>query len=191
MENNFRFAILDGACLYARLEKALAIEPKNLSLYRGSSQESLNTVAPYIFPCPLFSELDKWIVEQGWGLSWGIIVETIADFETAWKHFRKFLMVKTEEGKDLYFRFYDPRVLKMFLPTCDKDQIIDFFGPMEKFITEGDTKETAFVFSHKDGVIKQELVSVASVYGKPPGESMVESEVIRVKKRRKIIDDDF
>ncbi len=152
MDHNFRFAILDGARLYAKLEKALTIEPGNLNLYKGQSQESLAAVAPYIFPCHPFSELEKWIINEGRGLSWGIIVETTADFETAWKHFRKFLLVKTDEGKELYFRFYDPRVLRIFLPTCDAGQLEDFFGPIEKFICadEDPSQMLQFRFNGKD-----------------------------------------
>ena len=48
-------------------------------------------------------------------------------------HFRRFLLVEAPDGDSWYFRFYDPRVLERFLPTCDAAQLTDFFGPVSAY----------------------------------------------------------
>ena len=54
-------------------------------------------------------------------------------------HLRRFLIVLDEDtGKKLYFRFYDPRVLRAFLPTCSKIQVADMFGEIGMFLLEGE-----------------------------------------------------
>ncbi len=157
--------ILDGAKMEGALEKAKNINAIFDSLYRGRSEEELGDVAPYLFSFINHQEFASWIFENGWGNSWGVIVQTKIDFEGCWKHFRKYLLVKTEDSQELYFRFYDPRVLKIFLPTCDEKQIKEFFGPVESFIVEGDTKEEAIRFWHQNGVLKQEILPVEKIFG--------------------------
>jgi len=46
-------------------------------------------------------------------------------------HFKKLLWVQDESKRPLYFRFYDPRVLAAYLPTCTDEEKQQFFGPAE------------------------------------------------------------
>ena len=124
------------------------------SLYKGRSEEDLADVAPYLFDLKNGSEFEKWYAEFGWGNSWGLIVKSEFLFEETYRHFRKFLMVKTENDEQLYFRFYDPRVLRIFLPTCDENQLKEFFGPVEHFICEDEDPEFALVFSFEKNTLK-------------------------------------
>ncbi len=106
------------------------------SLYKGESMEKLADFAPYLFMVSGQPAFSTWLVEQGWGNSWGIYVESAAHPADVYHHFRKFLLVRNERGKELYFRFYDPRVLRQFLPTCDAHQLSAFFGPIQHFLLE-------------------------------------------------------
>ncbi|MDZ4822271.1 MAG: DUF4123 domain-containing protein [Flavobacteriales bacterium] len=130
------YSILDAARIFGELDTAQQLQTNFLSLYMGQSEELLSSVAPYLFAYQPDSEFGKWLLEKGWGNSWGMFVETTVSLEDLRKHFRKFLLVKTEDGKELYFRFYDPRVLRIFLPTCDKAQVKEFFGPVKQFMLE-------------------------------------------------------
>jgi hypothetical protein len=65
-------------------------------------------------------------------------------------------MVQTEDKEELYFRFYDPRVLRIFLPTCDEDQLNEFFGPVDYFVCEDEDPAFALAFTLKDGELKTE-----------------------------------
>ena len=145
------FSILDAARIFGEIETAQTLQTNFLSLYMGQSEEYLSSVAPYLFAYQPESEFSKWLLEKGWGNSWGIFVDTTIDLEQLQKHFRKFLMVKTEDGKELYFRFYDPRVLRIFLPTCDEQQLKDFFGPVSSFSMESEDQEFALAFLLEQG----------------------------------------
>ncbi len=46
-------------------------------------------------------------------------------------------MVYDEEGKPLYFRYYDPRVLRAYLPTCNESELQTVFGPVNHYYAEG------------------------------------------------------
>ena len=36
------------------------------------------------------------------------------------------------------FRFYDPRVLRVYLPTCTGDEAEEFFGPVPEILAESE-----------------------------------------------------
>ena len=66
--------------------------------------------------------LDKLVLE-GWGKRWGIFCISHERFAEVRRHFRRFLMIELEEsGERVYFRFYDPWVMKLFWSSCDARQ---------------------------------------------------------------------
>jgi hypothetical protein len=130
------FAILDAA--RDPLVLALLIQSDDLyqSLYEGPKGDTLAAAAPYLVQLPSDSPLLETLIEMGWGESWGVYLTCEGPFKDVRKHFRRFLMVEIDEGKKVYFRFYDPRVLRVFLPTCLPDEARQFFGPMDSFYME-------------------------------------------------------
>lgn len=159
------FILLDSARIEQNLFDAKQLNLGFKSLYNSNIEPTHSDVAPYLFTFSDNQPFRSWFFENGWGNAWGVIVSTKVSFEDCWKHFRKFLLVKTEDGQELYFRFYDPRVLKIFLPTCDGKQIMEFFGPVDKFIVEGETKEEAIEFWHRQGVLHKNTISVEKLLG--------------------------
>ncbi|MEO8770640.1 MAG: DUF4123 domain-containing protein [Ferruginibacter sp.] len=148
---NFTYLLLDAARILEQLETAQELQPAFICLYTGDSAKLLLSVAPYLFNYQKDSAFEKWYAQKCWGNSAGFFVETVVTMEELHKHFRKFLLVKTEQGKELYFRFYDPRVLRVFLPTCDTAQLKDFFGPIKHLICEDE--DTAFATRYSfDGI---------------------------------------
>lgn len=63
---------------------------------------------------------------------------------------RQFLFVKDEDGKELYFRFYDPRILRLYLPTCTKTETAAFFGPVLRFLIESEDARSLLVFQQDE-----------------------------------------
>jgi len=51
-------------------------------------------------------------------------------------HLRTFLRVRAPDGRVLYFRYYDPRVLRVYLPTCNATELKQVFGPIRRFDME-------------------------------------------------------
>ncbi|WP_224247232.1 DUF4123 domain-containing protein [Hyalangium gracile] len=131
------YAVLDAA----RSDRILTLLRESVeehrSLYEGPQGVALAEVAPYLVQLPKGSLLLSSLVQEGWGKAWGVFLTSDAAFNELRRHLRKFLMVELE-GSDgrFYFRFYDPRVLAQFLPTCAAQQKADFFGPVTSFTYE-------------------------------------------------------
>lgn len=158
IENLITSCILDGACLNEQLKQARDLSVESTSLYRGVSKEELEEVGPYL--CKVNSEFYKWIFENGWGNSWAVFISTQCSFAELYKHFRHFLIVQDEDRRKLYFRFYDPRVLRVFLPTCTIHQLKEFFGPIDKFVVEDSDSKFALIFSLENGLLKKDIVDL-------------------------------
>ena len=139
------YAIVDAA----RDERVLTLLRESVeecrSLYEGPQGETLSEVAPYLVGLP---RRDSWLLEalvqEGWGAHWGVFLTCPLPLLELRRHLRRFLMVEADnmEGR-LYFRFYDPRVLGAFLPTCLEQERKDFFGPIEGFLFNGPGGEVA------------------------------------------------
>jgi len=128
-------------------------------LYQGREFEELWYVAPYLFRCGETSEFLSWIVNEGWGCSWGIFFVASADLKRLADHLRRFVLVTTNEAdKQFYFRFYDPRVLRTYLPTCSSDEAVDFFGPIRCFLTESGRTGELLKFTLNGTGTKQEAI---------------------------------
>jgi Domain of unknown function (DUF4123) len=150
----YNYLLLDAARAELNLYTALELNPNNQSLYKGSAEEDLAGVAPYLFSIKDNTPFADWYFKNGWNNSWGILLFSNAAFEDVYKHFRKFLMVKTEDGQQLYFRFYDPRVLRLFLPTCEPTQLKELFGLVRHFITESEKPDEAMQFWLENSELK-------------------------------------
>jgi hypothetical protein len=150
------YALLDGA-QSVRVVRMLAQEGAEAqSLLETAAQPELHDVAPYLVQFPKHSALLPKIVDKGWGKNWGFFFTSAETFGQLRQHFKNLLTVETEEGKPLYFRYYDPRILRLFLPTCNAEESRRFFGPVDRFIVE-ENAETALYFL---GNPKPQLVKV-------------------------------
>ncbi len=140
------FTVFDAARLGNALTEARQLNPDNASLYTGRSADLLADYAPYLFSFDPQSAFSKWFFANGWSNAWGIFCQTAVSGQELHRHFRRFLLVELEGGKPIYFRFYDPRVLRQFLPTCNAYQLRDFFGPIHYFWVEDDDPDYGLYF---------------------------------------------
>jgi len=94
------------------------------------------------------------LVRSGWGKGWGIFCTSASLLEEVVTHFRSFVLLRTQEQRPLYFRFYDARVLRAFLPTCEPQELNAIFGPIASYLVEADRPDTLLAFSPgADGLI--------------------------------------
>lgn len=147
MSSAANYILLDAARMADEIDKALELNKSGKTLFNAKSEHTLVTVSPYLFNYETETDFSKWLIENGWGNSWGVFVLSYNDFDSLHKHFRKFITVKTEDGEELYFRFYDPRVLRIFLPTCDTNQLKEFFGPVKAYLMEDEDSAFGLIFT--------------------------------------------
>jgi hypothetical protein len=130
------FAVLDGASVPNLPQELYQHEPDYLCLYRGALEPDLAETAPYLVRLEPGTPFTEWVLNEGWGNHWGILCSARCQMRDLRAHFRRFLIVYDASGKPLYFRYYDPRVLRTFLPTCTPPELSSLFGPLTGFFVE-------------------------------------------------------
>ncbi len=159
------YILLDAARMDERIETAIKLNEENVTLFNGKREEYLRVVSPFLFKYSKQKGFASWVEKEGWGKAWGVFVFTEEPMVQVQKHFRKLINVRNETGEIMYFRFYDPRVLRIFLPTCDKVQLEEFFGPVEKFIAEDEDPNYALIYSlNPEGLLKTEKVLAGQLF---------------------------
>jgi hypothetical protein len=148
------YAILDGARDPAIEEAVKSSGAEHCCLYAGPLHPELAAVAPYLVSLPSDAHWTRarmrTFFERTRALSSGVFVTAQEELEAMRRHFRRFLRVRTEDGKTLLFRFYDPRVLRVYLPTCTDGELATVFGPIDEYFYEGEEANT-LVAAHRGG----------------------------------------
>jgi uncharacterized protein DUF4123 len=132
------FAVLDAARDERIYPALITADCEWACLYRGDAAARMAEVAPYLVELHPLANFTAWLIETAWGNSWGVFLNTPLPLERVQAHLRRFLMARMPDDKVVYFRFYDPRVLRVYLPTCTPEESAAFFGPITRYVVEGD-----------------------------------------------------
>jgi hypothetical protein len=123
------YAVVDACSVPMVPRKVLELgDDRAISLYRETPEQDFWDVAPYLLKVD--TGVLEWLRANASKEGWGIFVASKADLATLRHHLRHFLKVQAPDGRVWFFRFYDPRVLKPFLPACLGDELRTFFGPV-------------------------------------------------------------
>jgi hypothetical protein len=142
------YAVIDACDQSTVPLMAAAVGPERMvSLYEGSAAEAYWDIAPYLAQLDL--DLMSWVRDVLWNEPWGFFAVSNGSFEALRRHFRQFLLVNLPDGEEVYFRFYDPRVMQSFLLTCNQDELTRLFGPVSKIVCSN---------VNSDAVVSYELI---------------------------------
>jgi hypothetical protein len=134
------YAIIDAA----RAPNLLALLEQNagraVSLFDGTPLEKHREQAPYLVNFGEDETLLFTFVYGGWDGSAGIYLKSAAEFGALLVHLQRLLFAETEDGRRLLFRYYDPRVLRAYLPTCTAAEAAEFLGPVSAVFAEEDAE---------------------------------------------------
>ena len=156
------YCLLDAAC-DPTIPSLLALtQEKYQCLYDGDSAATLARWAPYLVQLPPSSPFTKALLDLGWGKGWASYFTSTASFEEIRHHFRKFLMVQIEDGQEVYFRFYDPRVLREFLPTATEHELVVFYGPVDRWLIEAEDPSAMLILRQSKGLLDSQSVDVTN-----------------------------
>jgi hypothetical protein len=140
------WVILDAARSKKIYPAFLGTALQKSCLYAGDLASSIALAAPYLVRLARGDEFTNYIINNGWGNAWGIFLRTGAGFKELRRHLRGFLRVHDELGRRLIFRYYDPRVLRIYLPTCWPAELKTVFGPVNQYLMESDDRMSALEF---------------------------------------------
>lgn len=127
-------------------------------LYIGDIAPVLARAAPWIVNLSRNDKGSRELLQRAWGESWGIFLRSSAGLPTLHDHFRRFLRVQDERGAKMLFRYYDPRVMRAYLPTCTPAELAYVFGPVEAYVIEGESPESVGEYRFTKGALARSEV---------------------------------
>ena len=151
-ENCRLFGIVDSARNDEVFRYMIEGEMDFRSLFEGTMDVQSYGVSGFLVDCQKGSPLMKWMTTEVWGDNCCIFFTSKASFDDLFAHFQKFNRVYLEGDEVVLFRFYDPRVLRTYLPTCNSKEIDLFFGEIESFFAECKNAGSIKVFGKKNEI---------------------------------------
>jgi hypothetical protein len=133
-------------------------------LYSGDIPFELEAVAPHLAQLEFADKSTRELITRAWGKSWGVFLGCEANMKRLRRHLRTFLIVQDWSGKRLLFRYYDPRVLRVYLPTCTVEELKTVFGPIKQFWTENETAERLVSFDFTRGTLRKSEVDIITAH---------------------------
>lgn len=144
------YCVVDGARSPEIHDAASRAGEESACLYDGKLPFVLARAAPYIVKLHRNSHFTRLFYERGWGNAWGIVLRGPTSLAATRRHLRTLNYVQTVDRKKLLFRFYDPRVLRLFLPSCNRQQLELLFGPLGAFVMEDEQGSHVVTFGRDD-----------------------------------------
>ena len=152
--------ILDGARSIEIFRMLLACHLEYSCLYSGPLTSELELAAPYLVQLDHGYRDTHSFIERAWGKGWGVFLRSETSLKKLRRHLRQFLIVRDSKGRRMLFRYYDPRVLRVYLPTCVASELRTVFGPIECFWTEGDSPEEIREFSFREPGLEHRSLAI-------------------------------
>ena len=151
------WGILDGArddSIFGRLEESR----RHCCLYAGTLPWQLQVTAPYLVQLPVQTHQAPAALRVGKQL--GHLLSLGRADESLSRHLRTFLRVADQRGRRLIFRYYDPRVMRVYLPTCRPAELRAVFGPIRCYMMESSGGDELLRFGHRNGALDVKPVPV-------------------------------
>lgn len=102
----------------------------------GDVPPALARVAPHIVASDTDTPIASMFATEGRNRSWGMMLRSEAGIDDLAEHLYGLVRARLPEGREVLFRFWDPRVMRAYLPTCTAGELAHVFGPIETFLVE-------------------------------------------------------
>jgi hypothetical protein len=153
------YCVLDGVMVPDLPNRLYKGQVPNYCLLTGDLTPDLVYAAPYLVYLSPDSKFADWVFAESLGKHWGIFVQSRRSMIEMRRHFRALLQTYDERGNPMKFRFYDPRVLGKFLPTCNGGELKTLFGEVEAFYTEAEDGDGLLRFRIENGKLNATILN--------------------------------
>lgn len=150
------YSVIDGAVLPALLGKLEEHEGESTCLFRGELPFDLAEAAPYLVKLKKDDAFTLWLLKESLESTCCIFAHSDKKFIKLRKHFRSFMKIEGPDGKRLLFRFYDPCVLRAFLPVCTPENNDMMFDKVNTYLMLSEKYDE--VLSFRKPTLKQNKI---------------------------------
>ncbi len=144
------WAVVDGAARPDLLGELHDSGAEAACLFSGALAPEVAATAPWLVAIgpasPMLAAL-----EAGWGRAQAVFLVAPGPLVAVRRRLRHLTLARLPDGRTVYFRFYDPRTLRVIGPLLDAGQRARFFGSeIAAWICENDGEGGLYVLRRDD-----------------------------------------
>lgn len=168
-EPDILYAVVDASRSPMTIPPALqAMTDKVTCLYRGKALEEFGDDTAWVAAIQPDESVLDWLVDNGFGKRWSIFLRSSLQLADIVRHLCKFTVILDDVGTAHFFRFYDPRTLRQYLPVFSTEQRAEFFQGVHAWYCENDVRPNELLKFTKNGdALLREVISLV-----PPQNTM-------------------
>jgi len=126
-------------------------------LYQGRLDPQVARHCPHLVELAPRDPLTVLWSRQGWGDAWGLWLESAAGFRSVWRRLRHFTQAVLPDGSGpVLFRFWDPRVMRVYMPLVEADQLPEWFKDIDAYMVETEDGQGTLRWNLEGGALKTE-----------------------------------
>jgi hypothetical protein len=119
-----------------RLYDWVQASPEKTCLYAGELSDRMARASPHLVRLDQDMPFTRNWRNEGWGKAWGILCRSDLEIVRLRRHLKKFLTAELPTGEKVIFRFYDPRVWRVYWSTLDDEERSKWLDGVESFTAE-------------------------------------------------------
>lgn len=152
------YGILDCAVDPALYEHVARLEPAGADcLFAGRLAPELKRVSPHLVELAPSDPLSRAWRGPGWGKNWGILLSSREGLAFVRRRLRHFTQARLPDGQGpVLFRFWDPRVFRIYLPLVEPGEIAPWFQGIEHYVAETEDGKGSLRYLLKSGALSIE-----------------------------------
>jgi len=148
------YAVVDAARDWELARSAWThFDLEGFSLLGWDTPQHMLQVVPYLVPLkfqagyPYAGSQFLDLFADRMDNSVGIVLMTRVGRHRLFEHLADIMNAKDERGTRYIFRYWDPRVLRAYLPTCRTEESRQFFGPIREILAPARTEGNVLTYS--------------------------------------------
>lgn len=128
------YLLLDGAQIDELMQTLYRLEsvPEFYQLYEGTRFAELADEGPVLIATDHDSLLNRHF-EEHWCTTAGVALDSRSCTGDLVQHLTSLIHVRVSGGVNVLFRYYDPRILNLWLADMNDEQLNTVLGPVEQF----------------------------------------------------------
>lgn len=124
-------------------------------LFEGKLDPMVARASPHLVELASGDPLTAAWRSVGWGRSWGILLMSREPLSFVRRRLRHFTQARLPDGQGpVLFRFWDPRVFRVYMPLVEQDALPPWFEGIERYVCESEDGRAAQSYALEGGALR-------------------------------------